>query len=115
MVKGASIYSNPWRTEKYTPRITVVTRPWMACLKLFSIRLWCAQVTVNPDESKIKVFNKGIWRGLNGLIPLGGQFIPSSIDGDNLEWKNLQKKEIKKNTSDVINRIIPHRSPIVTI
>lgn len=52
--------------------------------------------------------------GLNGKIPLGGQFIPSSIVGERLLWKNPQKKEIKKNTSETINRIIPHRIPVVT-
>jgi len=34
--------------------------------------------------------------------------------GDNLLWKKAQKKEIKKNTSEIINKIIPHRKPIVT-
>lgn len=70
---------------------------------------------MSPEDSRINVFNRGIWRGLNGMIPLGGQFIPNSTVGDSLEWKNPQKNEMKKNTSDVINRIIPHRSPIVTI
>lgn len=46
---------------------------------------------------------------------MGGQFIPSSIEGDSLLWKKLQKKEIKKNTSDTINKIIPQRNPIVTL
>ena len=49
------------------------------------------------------------------MILLGGQFIPSSGVGDNLLWKNPQKNEMKKNTSDVMNRIIPQRNPIVTI
>ena len=35
--------------------------------------------------------------------------------GDNLEWKNAQKKETKKNTSEVINSTMPHFSPAVTI
>jgi hypothetical protein len=29
-------------------------------------------------------------------MPVGGQFIPTSIAGDNLIWKNLQKNEKKK-------------------
>lgn len=53
--------------------------------------------------------------GLNVWIPLGGQFSPISIVGANLLWKNPQKKETKNNTSDVMNRIIPHRNPIVTL
>lgn len=39
---------------------------------------------------------------------------PSSMVGDSLLWKNAQKKEMKKNTSEMINRIIPHRNPLVT-
>src|SRR5580698_7704602 len=35
--------------------------------------------------------------------------------GDRLLWKKAQKKEKKKSTSDVINRIIPHRIPLATI
>jgi len=84
-------------------------------LNLFSIRLWWAHVTVIPEDNKIAVFKRGIIKGLNGVIPIGGQFIPSSIAGDNLLWKNPQKKEIKKNTSDTIKRIIPHRRPRDTL
>jgi hypothetical protein len=60
------------------------------------------------------VFNRGIWKGLKGIIPLGGHIVPNSILGDSLLWKNAQKNEMKKNTSDTMNRIIPQRSPIVT-
>jgi len=45
---------------------------------------------------------------------MGGHIAPSSIAGERLLWKNAQKKEIKKNTSEIINKIIPHRNPIVT-
>ena len=45
---------------------------------------------------------------------MGGHVTPISNVGDNLEWKNLQKNEIKKNTSDVINKIIPHFNPKIT-
>lgn len=50
-----------------------------------------------PEVNKIIVFNNGIVKGLKDLIPIGGHFIPSSIIWVNLIWKNLQKKEIKKN------------------
>ena len=72
-------------------------------------------MTVAPDDSKIIVFNKGIWKGLKGIIPFGGQAIPISTAGDKLLWKKAQKKEKKNNTSDTINKIIPHRSPATTI
>lgn len=61
------------------------------------INLWCAQVIEIPDVSKIIVLSKGIINGLNTLIPVGGHLIPNSINWVNLKWKNLQKKEIKKN------------------
>ena len=60
------------------------------------------------------MFNKGIWNGLNSTIFLGGHCVPSSIEGESLLWKKAQKKEIKKNTSEIINKIIPQRKPIVT-
>lgn len=80
---------------------------------LFRI-LWCAHVTVTPDDNRIIVFNNGISIGLNVLIDFGGQFIPISIDGESLEWKNPQKNEKKNITSDVINKIIPIFIPLVT-
>jgi hypothetical protein len=49
------------------------------------------------------------------LIPFGGQIIPISTAGAILLLKNLQKNDRKKNTSEVIKRIIPQRNPIVTI
>lgn len=60
------------------------------------IKLWWAHVIEIPEVNKIIVFNNGIINGLNTLIPVGGHFIPSSIIWVNLKWKNLQKKEIKK-------------------
>jgi len=78
------------------PKIIVINRLIDVWEWLFSINLWWAHVTVIPDVSKITVFNSGIWNGLKGVIPIGGQFIPSSILGDSLLWKNLQKKDTKK-------------------
>jgi hypothetical protein len=75
---------------------------------------WWAQVTVAPEDSKIVVFKSGIWNGLKGLIPRGGQIMPISTVGANLLWKNAQKKEKKNKTSEVINKIIPHRRPFIT-
>jgi hypothetical protein len=71
-------------------------------------------VTVTPDASKIAVFSSGICSGLNGLIPVGGQVDPSSIVGDRLLWKYAQKNDTKNRTSEMMNKIIPHRSPVVT-
>jgi hypothetical protein len=60
------------------------------------------------------VLRRGTLNGFKGLIPAGGQQHPSSGVGDSLLWKNAQKKAKKNRTSDVINRIIPHRKPFVT-
>jgi len=68
-----------------------------------------------PEESKIIVFNKGIWKALKGKIPAGGQFNPISMEGARLLWKNPQKKDKKKKISDTINKIIPILSPVYTI
>jgi hypothetical protein len=61
------------------------------------------------------VFSSGICIGLNGWIPVGGQADPSSIVGDSLLWKNAQKNDAKNRTSEIMNKIIPHRSPLVTV
>jgi len=60
------------------------------------------------------VFSNGILIGLNEVIDVGGQCWPNSILGEMLLWKNAQKKEMKKNTSDVINRIMPVFRPFIT-
>jgi len=45
---------------------------------------------------------------------VGGQVDPSSIVGDSLVWKDVQKNDTKNRISDTINRIIPRRRPFVT-
>lgn len=68
-----------------------------------------------PDDNNMIVFSSGISIGLNVLIPFGGHVIPISIVGASLLWKNAQKKEMKKNTSDTMKRIIPSFSPFTTL
>jgi len=114
-VKGASRYSYAWSAVKYSPNSAVKNSPCVACVALFSNRPWCAHVTVTPEAKRIAVFSSGICMGLNGSIPVGGQVDPSSIVGDRLVWKKAQKNDTKNRTSDTINRIIPHRSPFVTV
>jgi hypothetical protein len=81
---------------------------------LFSSKRWCAHVTLIPEASKIAVFSKRTCTELNGLIPVGGQFDPSSIVGDIPVWNSAQKNDTKNTISDTINMIIPHRRPFVT-
>jgi len=39
---------------------------------------WWAHVTVTPEPKRIAVLSNGIWKGLNALIPKGGQSLPIS-------------------------------------
>lgn len=55
------------------------------------------------------VLRRGMLKGLKGMIPDGGHDCPNSISGERDEWKYIQKNEIKKNTSEMIKRIIPIR------
>lgn len=88
---------------------------WIACFWLPSVMLWWAQVTVTPEASRMAVFSRGTSRGLRGVIPVGGHWLPSSGVGARLEWKKAQKNPRKKNASDVMKRIIPYRRPFWTV
>ena len=99
---------------KYSPKITVNIKPWVVCLKFFSINEWCAHVIVIPEHNRIIVFNNGICIGLNVITPLGGHIIPISMVGERLLWKNAQKNDTKNNTSEIINKIIPNFNPCTT-
>ena len=62
---------------------------------------------VAPEQSRIRVFNRGTSNGLNTSIPLGGHIDPISIVGAKLAAKNAQKKAKKNITSEAINKSIP--------
>jgi len=62
---------------------------------------------VAPEQSKIKVFNRGTSKGLKTSIPLGGHTVPISIAGVKLEAKKAQKKAKKNITSEAMNNSIP--------
>lgn len=76
--------------------------------------LWCAHVIEIPEDNRIVVLSNGICKGLKGVIPLGGHIIPSSILGESLLCRKAQKNDTKKNTSETINKIIPHCKPNTT-
>ena len=78
------------------------------------IRAWWDQVTVKLNETKIIALRKGISKGLNGKILLGGHDWPILIMRANEEWKYAQKKEIKKKISEIINKIIAIFIPLKT-
>ena len=75
---------------------------------------WWDQVTEAPEESRIILLRSGTPNGLKTERPKGGQTLPNSTLGLNLLWKYLQKKDKKKNTSEIINKIIPLRKPSST-
>lgn len=89
----------------------VINKELFASVKFPSITAWWAHVTLTPEEIKIKVLSNGTPKGLNTAMPLGGHLLPNSTFTLKLLWKNAQKKERKKKTSEVINKTIPHRSP----
>lgn len=66
-----------------------------------------------PDVIKIIEFNRGIFIGSKDKINMGGQVNPNSNVGDRLEWKNLQKNEINRKISEIINKIIPNFNPLI--
>ena len=103
------MYSNNWKQVKIRPKNKVT----IIILKIFLLFwiLWCAHVTLTPEDKRIAVFNKGTLKGFKGLISTGGQTIPISWTGDKLLWKKDQNQAIKNKTSLKINKIIPHFKP----
>lgn len=73
--------------------------------------MWWDQVTVAPLPRRIKVFKRGIWKGLKTIREKGGHSTPISILGLSELWKKVQKKEPKKQTSLKINSIILDFNP----
>jgi len=87
----------------------------LAAGNLLSMMAWWDQVTDTPDERRMMVFSRGTFIGLNDVIELGGQFCPISMFGLILLWKYAQKNDMKNSTSEVMNRIIPILSPVITL
>jgi len=75
----------------------------------------CTQVTLNPEIIKIKVLNKG--KSKTGITPkpVGGQIVPTSIEGHNDEWKNARKKPKNNIISETIKNKNPNLKPCLTI
>jgi len=81
---------------------------------LFLIKEWWLQVTLIPEDKRITVFRRGTWNGFRDKVPNGGQEIPISMLGARLLWKKAQKKEKKNKISEIMNKSIPKRSPLIT-
>jgi hypothetical protein len=57
------------------------------------------------------VFNRGTSKGFKTLIPTGGQIDPKLMSGLKALWKNPQKNDANKHTSESINNSIPICKP----
>ena len=88
-----------------TPLRTVKSKRWVVCEWLFSISLWClwwAHVPVTPKVKRIAVFDRWVWKRLNKIIPAGGSEAASSIAGNRLLWKKVEKNLTINKISDKI-------------
>src|SRR6185312_11123256 len=96
---------------KVTPSRIVSHRPCFRPLRSPWIRQWCAQVTVVPEHSRIRVLSSGRSNGLiTSLIDLGGNTPPMESDsvlGNSAKSNQLQNHPTKNITSDAMNRIMP--------
>ena len=107
ILNGALTYSKAWKPVKIAANNTVKTKPKTASFLLPAVIAWWEYVIVAPEQSRIKVFTRGISKGLKASIPFGGQTFPTSIVGAMLAAKKAQKKAKKNIISDTINKIIP--------
>lgn len=114
MENGASIYSKPCNNENSSPSVTVITKDFNLRLLLFFRIAWWHHVMETPEDKSNRVLSNGILTGLKGIILCGGHAWPKSILGEILLWKKAQKKDVKKNTSEIINNSMPACNPTVT-
>lgn len=98
-----------------TPSTIVAINPIIEFFLSPETIAWWDQVRVAPEDNKIAVFSKGTSKGFNPEIPIGGHTHPTSTVGANELWKNAQKNEKKKHTSEIMKSNIPHRNPLCTI
>jgi hypothetical protein len=100
---------------KESPKTMVISSASLELFLLFINIEWWAHVKETPEDSKITVLRNGVWNGLKASINRGGQTEPREGVGDRLEWKNAQKKDKKKNTSDTINKAMPNFNIVTTV
>ena len=97
-----------------TPNTIVTTNPNIVSFLFPLIIALCDHVTVAPDVNSIAVFSNGTSNAFIVDIPTGGHTLPTSTVGTSALWKNAQKNDTKKHTSDNINNIIPSFNPFCT-
>src|SRR5580704_6893894 len=74
---AACAYSQPCTQVKHRPSAMVQARPQTRPLRLFSRSEWCAQVTVVPEVSRIRVLSSGKCQGSKVLMSFGGHTPPT--------------------------------------
>lgn len=109
------MYSKPCNEVKIIAKTTVKNKAKIPSVRLLLTIEWCAQVTVQPDNKRIKVFKNGISHGSKTATPFGGQIEPISTAGAKLLWKKAQKNAKKNKISDIMNKITPYLNPCWTI
>lgn len=114
MVKDDILYSTAWAAVKIIANITVYAIAYKVPFLIPLIRLWCAYVTVKPEDNNNIVLNKGNSKASIDSIPAGGQWAPISIVGDNELWKYAQNIPKKNRASDIINNPTPMFKPLCT-
>ncbi len=93
-------------------------RPILAPLRSPVCSAWCAQVTVVPESSRVRVLTSGSWKAGTVSTPFGGQVaqaVADLLDGGQRRgawWnsaisKKIQNQATKNITSEAMNRIMP--------
>ena len=91
----------PSAIVSHSPFFSPSRSPWISA--------WCAQVTVQPEQSRISVLSSGKPNGSSTCMPCGGQTPPtdSAAEGKSEESKKAQNQATKNITSEAMNRIMP--------
>src|SRR5262245_59722945 len=106
-VYGTCAYSNAWIEVNSRPSRPVKVRPWISWVRLPSRSAWCAQVSVQPEVSRIRVLSSGSDSGSKVTLPCGGHTPPIASLGASEASKNAQKKAAKNITSEAMNSAMP--------
>src|SRR5438270_3290167 len=91
------------------PRMIVHHSPLIRPPRSLWISAWWAQVTVVPEQSRIRVLSRGKPNGFSTSMPLGGQTPPtaSTAEGKREESNQAQNQVTKNITSEAMNKIMP--------
>jgi len=109
------MYSKNWIIVNEKPRPNVITILITLSKKLeLSKDMWPHVIEAPLARSNV-VLSRGTSSGSSEESPAGGHTEPNSTLGLREEWKKAQKNEKNKQTSLIMNRIIPNRKPSSTL